>query len=447
MSSSAGADRTDPVAGLLAALVDRQPHVMVPDLSRIADLLDLLGSPQRAFPSVHLTGTNGKTSTARMIDTLLRGFGLRTGRYTSPHLQSVTERISVAGEPVTPERLAEVYAELVPYLRLVDDRHPERVTFFELLTALAFAVFADAPVDAAVLEVGLGGTWDATNVVHAPVAVVLPVDLDHTELLGDTVAEVATEKAGIIHPGALAVLAVQPPEALEVLVERSRAVAATPLLAGVHFALADRRVALGGQLLTVQGLAGSYPELFLPLHGEHQAHNAVVALAATEAFLGGGERRLDVDTVRAAFAAMQSPGRLELVGTSPSVLLDAAHNPAGARALAAGLVEAFGFTHRIGVLAVLADKDVAGMLDALEPVLSELVVTENTSPRRMAAADLADLAGTVFGADRVTVAPRLADALVVAVERADRAGEPGTAGVVVTGSVVTVGEARTLLDQ
>ncbi len=430
------------VAGLLAALGDRHPDLMLPDLSRMRDLVDLLGSPQRAYPSVHITGTNGKTTTARMVDALLRGAGLRTGRYTSPHLESVTERISLDGAPVGAERLAAAFAEIEPFVALVDARHPDRVTFFELLTALAFAVFADAPVQAAVVEVGLGGEWDATNVIQAPVAVLTTVDLDHTQLLGTTVEEIAAEKAGIVHPGAVVVSAPQPPGAARVLAERAGATGARLLVAGRDFGLQQRRVALGGQLVCLRGPSGAvYDDVLLPLFGAHQAGNAAVALAAAEAFLGGGARELDPDLVRAAFATVDSPGRLEVVRANPTVVLDAAHNPAGAHALAAGLAEAFHFEHVVAVLAVLADKDVAGILEALAPVVDVVVATQNGSARCLPAGELAELAGHCLGPDRVLQADDLPGALELA--RA-RAASPGS-GVLVTGSVVTVGEARRAL--
>lgn len=460
MSTPAGdpAGRNAVTDRIMEAIAARQPHRMLPDLSRMTDLVGILGEPQRAFSSVHVTGTNGKTTTARMIDALLREFGLRTGLYTSPHLSSVTERICLDGEPIGVDRLGAVYEEVIPYVELVDARHPERMTFFELLTALAFAAFADAPVDVGVVEVGLGGMWDATNVLSAAVAVVTSVDLDHTQLLGDTIGEIAAEKSGIIHEGATAVLAPGNPEALEVLLARCTEVGAVAVVEGVHFGVEERRLALGGQQVRLAGLGGGYDEVFLPLFGAHQAHNAVAALVAVEALLGGGRGLLDADSVRAGFAAVRSPGRLEIVRTSPTVLVDAAHNPAGAGALAAALVESFAFTHLVGVLAVLADKDTAGILEALEPVLDEIVVTQNASPRRMPVEDLAGIARDVFGSERVRVQERLDDALVLALELADDAavgttgagsdGGPqggGGVGVVVAGSVVTVGDARTLL--
>jgi dihydrofolate synthase/folylpolyglutamate synthase len=427
----------------MAALADRYPSEssMEPDLDRIRRLCDLLGSPERAFPSVHVTGTNGKTSTARMIDSLLRAAGLRTGRFTSPHLDSPTERICLDGVPLSEDRFGEVYDEIAPYLDLVDD--PVRMTFFEVLTGMALATFADAPVDVAVLEVGLGGLWDATNVVDAPVAVVMPVGLDHVGILGTTVAEIATEKAGIIKPDSTAVLAAQPAEAAEVLLARCASVGAVVAREGLEFGVVDRSVAVGGQLLTLQGLHERYDEVFLPLHGPYQAGNAAAALAAVEAFLG---RALDPSVVREGFASVSSPGRVEVVRSSPTVIADAAHNAAGMLATVAALDDAFAFTSLVGVVACLADKDARAMLEVLEPALTSLVVTTNSSPRALSADALFEVAVDVFGEERVSVEDRLDDALDAAIQQADEAGTYGGAGVLVTGSVVTAAEARRLLN-
>jgi dihydrofolate synthase/folylpolyglutamate synthase len=439
-------DDVDPLARVEKALEERFPSRMVPDLDRIVDLLHLLGDPQQAFPSIHITGTNGKTSTARMIDTLLRELDLRTGRYTSPHLESVTERICVDNTPLSPERFAEVFDEVAPFAELVDARHADRVTFFELLTAMAFAAFADAPVDAAVVEVGLGGRWDATNVINAPVAVVLPISLDHVGILGSTIEAIATEKAGLIHEGATVVSAIQPEAAVRVLVERAATVGATIVAEGLAFGVRSRTMAVGGQVLELQGLAGIYDEIYLPLYGEHQASNAACALAAVEAFLGSADRGpLDIDLVRAAFAGVSSPGRLEVVRRSPTVLIDGAHNPAGAAALAAALGSAFAFDRLVAVVAMLDDKDAAGVIAELEPVVSTIVATTNGSPRAMPAMALADIARDVLGEDRVEVSERLDDAIDLAVASAEADAEIGGAGVIVTGSIVTVGEARHLL--
>jgi dihydrofolate synthase/folylpolyglutamate synthase len=432
----------------MEALAGRWPSEdkMQPDLERIALLMDMLGSPQKAYPVIHISGTNGKTSTARIADSLLRSFGLRVGRYTSPHLESVTERITIDGVPLTEEQFAAAYDDIAPYIELVDSRMPVPMTFFEVLTAMAYAAFADAPVDVAVVEVGLGGSWDATNVVEAATCIVTPIGLDHVPMLGTTVAEVAAEKAGIIHQGATVILAAQQPEAAEVLLRRCVEVGATVAREGLEFGVVERHTAVGGQLVTLQGLAGTYDEMFLPLFGEHQAANAAAALAAVEAFLGGGEsRQIDPEAVREGLADARSPGRLEVVRTSPTVVLDAGHNPHGMAATVRALADAFSFTKLVGVVAVLADKDVRGMLEVLEPALSSIVVTTNASPRALPVDDLFALAVDVFGEDRVSAEDRLDDALDTAVQLAEDEVEYGGAGVLVTGSVVTVGEARILL--
>lgn len=415
-----------------------------PDLERIRLLCDLLGDPQRAYRAIHLTGTNGKTSTARMVDSLVRAFGLRSGRYTSPHLHSLTERIVLDGEPLSEERFSAVFDEVAPYVDLVDARSPQAMTFFEVLTGMAFAAFADAPVDVAVLEVGLGGAWDATNVVEAETCVVLPVALDHTNLLGTTVEEIAAEKAGIIHPGATVVLAAQPPKAAEILLRRCVEVGATVAREGLEFGVVDRRTAVGGQVISLQGLGGRYDDLFLPLHGEHQAANAAAALAAVESFFGAGEP-LDTEAVLAGFAEVRSPGRLEVVRSSPTVIVDAAHNPHGMQATVAALTDAFAFTHLVAVVACLRDKDVRTMLEVLEPAVASVVVTENGSPRALPADELREVAEAVFGEERVRIEDRLDDALDTAIALADAESEYGGVGVLVTGSVVTAGAARSLL--
>ncbi|GCD45813.1 bifunctional tetrahydrofolate synthase/dihydrofolate synthase [Streptomyces paromomycinus] len=419
-----------------------------PSVRRIEALMDVLGSPQRAYPSIHITGTNGKTSTARMIEALLTAFDLRTGRYTSPHVQSVTERISLDGAPISAERFIETYRDIAPYVQMVDEREQYRLSFFEVLTAMAYAAFADAPVDVAVVEVGMGGTWDATNVIDGDVAVVTPISLDHTDRLGDTPEQIAGEKSGIIKKDATVVLAQQPVDAASVMLKHAVEVDATVAREGMEFGVLSREVAVGGQLLTLRGLGGEYEGIFLPLYGAHQAHNAAVALAAVEAFFGIGSehaRTLDIDTIRSAFAAVSSPGRLEVVRSSPTVILDAAHNPAGARAAAEAVSEAFGFSRLVGVLGASEGKDVRGVLEAFEPIFAEIVVTRNSSQRAMDADELAGVAVEIFGSERVQVEPRLDDALEAAITLAEEEGEYSGAGVLVTGSVITVGEARLLL--
>ncbi|MFG1870284.1 bifunctional folylpolyglutamate synthase/dihydrofolate synthase [Micromonospora arborensis] len=440
-------DRTD-FAAVEAELNARGFTRMVFELDRIESLLDLLGSPQRAYPAIHLTGTNGKTSTARMIDSLLRAHGLHTGRYTSPHLETVRERISLDGEPVSEERFTSVYREIKPLADLVDARSDEPLTYFDMTTALAFATFADAPVDIAVVEVGLGGAEDATNVIQAGVCVITPIGLDHTEWLGDTLQDIALAKAGIIHPGATVISAAQEEEAAGPLLDRCAEVGATLAREGTEFGVLSRAVAVGGQVLSLQGLGGVYDDVFVPLHGAHQAQNAAVALAAVEAFLGAGARRqLDIEAVREGFASTSSPGRLERVRNAPTILLDGAHNPHGMAATVTALQEEFAFSKLVAVVGVLADKDAEGLLELLEPVVDQLVVTRNSSPRAMPTAELVELAGEIFGEERVELAEEMPDAieLAVALAEEDVPGELSGVGVLVTGSVVTVADARRLL--
>ncbi|QMV84782.1 bifunctional folylpolyglutamate synthase/dihydrofolate synthase [Corynebacterium hindlerae] len=430
-----------------------------PSLERIELLMDLLGNPERAFPAIHVAGTNGKTSTVRMIEALMRAFHRRTGRTTSPHLQLVTERIAIDGMPIHPRDYVRTWEEIKPYVEMVDARSSVRMSKFEVLVAMAYAAFADAPVDVAVIEVGLGGRWDATNVINADVNVITPIGLDHTGILGESIAEIAAEKAGIIKsrwdtddllspPDNVVVIAEQDPAAMRVILEKAVSVDAAVARAGSEFGVVSSTIAVGGQQLTLRGLGGEYEDIFLPLSGEHQARNAAVALAAVEAFFGAGAgRQLDVDTVRAGFASVDSPGRLERVRATPTVFIDAAHNPHGARALGQALDRDFSFSRVIGVVSVLADKDARGVLEQLEPYLNELVVTQNTSPRVLDAYELAELAREIYGEERVHVADTLVDAVEVAVELAEDTSEGGSvsgAGVIITGSVVTAGEARAL---
>ncbi|MEV6363079.1 bifunctional tetrahydrofolate synthase/dihydrofolate synthase [Nocardia asteroides] len=445
-----------------AELDKRWPETKIePSLTRIATLMDLLGNPQRNYPAIHVAGTNGKTSVTRMIDALLTALHRRTGRITSPHLQLATERISVDNAPISPAKYVETFRELEPYIGMIDKQSAAAggpaMSKFEVLTGMAFAAFAEAPVDVAVVETGMGGTWDATNVVDGQVAVITPIGLDHTEYLGPDLPSIAKEKAGIIKraPESLvptdtvAVIAEQQPEVMDVLLRRAVEADAAVAREGAEFRVLERAVAVGGQLLTLQGLGGVYDEIFLPLHGEHQARNASLALAAVEAFFGAGaDRQLDIEAVRSGFASAASPGRMERMRNAPTIFVDAAHNPAGAQALANTLTGEFDFRKLVGVVAVLADKDAAGILDALEPVFDEIVVTTNGSPRSMEVDALADLAVQRFGDERVVIAETLPDALESAIALAEQAGDDGDvisgAGVVVTGSVVTAGAARAL---
>ncbi|UYM04296.1 bifunctional folylpolyglutamate synthase/dihydrofolate synthase [Solicola gregarius] len=420
------------------ALLGRWPETKLePSLTRIQALCDLLGDPQRSYPVIQLTGTNGKTSTSRMIDSLLRALDLRTGRFTSPHLESMRERICIDGEPLSEDLFVDAFADVAAYAQVIDDSSEHPLSFFEMIVAMAYAGFADAPVEVAIVEVGMGGTWDATSVADAQVAVVTPIDVDHSRYLGDTAGEIAVEKAGIIKPRTHAVLADQTAEAADVLLERVASVGATVVREGVDFGVTDRTVAVGGQLLTIAGVARTYDEIFLPLHGAYQAHNAACAVAAVEGFLGGKE--LDPQLVREAFEASTSPGRLEVLRRSPTVLLDAAHNPHGVRATVEAVQESFALSPLIGVVGVMADKDVDEILDVLEPALAQIVCTQNTTDRAMPATELGDIAEGIFGADRVQVVPRLDDAIDRGVELAE------FGGVLITGSVVTAGQARLLL--
>ncbi|MCE0485374.1 bifunctional folylpolyglutamate synthase/dihydrofolate synthase [Ornithinimicrobium sediminis] len=429
-------------------ILQRSPeNVVEPTLERVRQVMDLMGDPQHSFRVVHLTGTNGKTSTTRMVERLLREMGLNTGRFTSPHLHDVRERIVIGGEPVDEQRFLDAYDEVLPFVHMVDERSQAedgpRMTYFEVLVAVAYAAFADAPVDVAVVEVGLGGVWDATNVADGDVAVVTPVAIDHTRLLGDSLEAIATEKAGIIKEGAIAVVGVQEPEVMQILLDRADEVGATVQAEGISFGVLEREVAVGGQLLTLRGLSGDYRELFLRLFGAHQAHNAALAVAAVEAFVGGGEQPLTDEVVRTAFEDMSSPGRLEIVRRSPTVIVDAAHNPAGVTALVEAVRESFTFGRLVGVLAVMQEKDAETMVGLLEQVLDHVVVTRTSSPRAIRPDRLAEIAVAYFGEDRVSVVPDLPDALDTAAGLADDGGMTGA--VLATGSVVTAAEVRMLL--
>ncbi len=469
VQATSTAPTPDEIASLLQVehlLDQRWPETRIePSLTRISALMDLLGSPQLGYPCIHVAGTNGKTSVTRMVDALVTALGRRTGRTTSPHLQSAVERIAIDGRPITPARYVATYREIEPFVQMIDEQSQAaggpRMSKFEVLTAMAFAAFADAPVDVGIVEVGMGGRWDATNVVSAPVAVITPIALDHMDYLGDDIAGIAGEKAGIIKkspdgaPDTVAVIGRQLPEAMEVLLAQTVRADAAVAREDSEFAVLGRQVAIGGQVLTLQGLGGVYSDVFLPLHGEHQAHNAAVALAAVEAFFGAGaQRQLDVDAVRAGFAAVASPGRLERMRSAPTVFIDAAHNPAGAAALAQALAAEFDFRFLVGVLSVLADKDADGILAALEPAFDHVIVTRNGSPRSLDVDALALAARERFGPDRVSTAENLRDAIDAATELIDAetagAALDGEAdafsgtGIVITGSVVTAGAARTL---
>ena len=463
-----------------------------PTLDRIRTLTQFLGDPQRAYPVIHVTGTNGKTSTARMIESLLRAFGLHTGLITSPHLSDLRERIRIDGEPISIDAFLDIYDEVAPVLAMADEASEleggPRLSFFEVMTGLAFAAFADAPVDVAVVEVGMGGTWDATNVADGQVAVIMPIGMDHSDYLGDTLADIAGEKAGIIKPTSSVVLAAQDDQAMEVLAAAASQMEAPTSVEGIHFGVLERLVAVGGQQITLRGLGADYEEVFLPLFGGHQARNAVAALAAVESFFGitsspnradaadaadavpgttspidirdgaGAEgvatdipvptagRRLDPVVVRAGLAAVTSPGRLEIVRRAPTVVVDAAHNVRERRRWLRPSRTRSRSPRRWRWSASSRTRTPAGILAALDPIIDMVVITRSSSPRALPVAELAAIAAEVLGEERVEAVERLDAALERAIELAEVGSPAGVgAGVIVTGSVTMAGEARLLL--
>jgi len=437
-------DDQERIDAIEAALLKRWPETKIaPTLERIAALVDVLGSPQLTYPTIHVGGTNGKTTTARMIDSLLFEMGLRTGRFTSPHLESYLERISINGQPIDPKAMIFSYNDIAAYLDFMDTKFDTPISFFEAMTALAFAAFAEHPIDVGVIEVGMGGEWDATNVVNADVCVIMPVDLDHTEYLGSTIAEIAKTKAGIIKEGSFVVLAQQKPEAAVELLKQAALVGADIAREGLEYVIERRTLAVGGQLLTIKTPKDTYEEIFLPLHGKHQASNAAAALVAVEAFFG--EQELDYEAVLAGFANVQSPGRCEVLHRDPTVIIDAAHNPHGAKALTDTIQNEFTFDEVIGVFAAMGDKDIEGALVELEKVMDSIIVTKNSSPRSASVADVEALATKIFGSDRVFSADSLEAAIEKAIKDSIRPLSEDTIGILITGSVVTVGEARTLV--
>ncbi|WP_213815097.1 folylpolyglutamate synthase/dihydrofolate synthase family protein [Glaciihabitans sp. dw_435] len=412
-----------------------------PRLSATRRAVELLGDPQKAYPIIHITGTNGKTSTSRMIESLLRAHDLRTGMLTSPHLERVNERIVIDGEPISNTALVDNWRDITPFLDIADAElvaaGEQPLSFFEALTVLAYAAFADAPIDVAVIEVGMGGEWDSTNVADGQVAVFAPIALDHTARLGNTIAEIALTKGGIIKEDAAVVSARQTPEALEVLSRIAGEKNGTIAVEGDGFSLVSSTVAVGGQVMTIKGLAGTYTDLFLPLFGDHQASNAALAVAAVESFIGGGTQALNPDILAEGFATVTSPGRLQVVGIEPTVLVDAAHNPHGAAALAASIGQYFTFDHVTAVIGVLADKDAEGIVRALNDVVDEFVVTQSSSDRAIPADDLASIVVSIAGADRVIVEMTIESAMEYARDQAERT-EKGA--VLVAGSITLIAD-------
>lgn len=439
------AEDQERVDAIEAALLARWPENRIaPTLERIQALVDALGSPQLSYPTIHVGGTNGKTTTTRMIDSLLFSMGLRTGRFTSPHLESYRERIAINGEAIDPKDLIFTYNDIAAYFDFIDSKFDNPVSFFEAVTALAFAAFAEHPIDIGIIEVGMGGEWDATNVVKADVSVITPIGLDHMEYLGNTLIEIASTKSGIIKEGGFAVLSQQEPEVAVELLRKAAEVGADVAREGLEYSVLSRAVAIGGQLITIQGLKGVYDEIFIPLHGKHQAANAAAALVAVEVFFG--ENELDIEAVREGFAQVKSPGRCEVIHRDPTIILDAAHNPHGSIALSQTLESEFTFDEIIGVVGVMADKDARGILLNFEKFMDSIIVTKNSSQRAMEVSDLETLAQEIFGLDRVYSAPDLTTAIEKALKDSVRPLSDESLGIVVTGSVVTVGEARTYIN-
>lgn len=438
---------TDAHWAKLAAQVEAELLARVPEnnirprLEPTRRAVELLGDPQHSYRVIHVTGTNGKTSTTRFIERILREHGLRTGRFTSPHLVKLNERIAIDGEPVSDQVLYELWEDTKPILEIVDAELAANgegpLTFFEALAALGFAIFADAPVDVLVLEVGMGGTWDSTNVADGDVAVFTPVGLDHIDRLGETIAEIAATKAGIIKPNAMVVSAFQHTDAYRELHAVATEKAESWAQLGTEFEIIERSVDGFGQRFSIKGLAGEYRDLFLPILGDHQVENVAVAIAAVESFLGGGKQRIMDDVLRVAIADASSPGRLQVLSRTPLTVLDAAHNPHGALVLAGALQTAFGANRFVGVIGVLADKDASGMLRALEPVLEEVVITKSSSDRALPVSDLEDLAIEIFGEHRV----RTANAVSAGLQDArEMVGEGIGDAIVIAGSISLVGD-------
>ena len=437
-------DTKERLVAIEKALLARWPETRIqPTLDRIALLCDALGSPQLSYPTIHIAGTNGKTSTTRFIDSLLFAHGMRTGRFTSPHLEDIRERICINGEMIDGDEFIFNYNDIAAYFDFVDSKTPHPVSFFEAVTALAMAAFSEHPVDVGIFEVGMGGEWDATNIIKPTVGVITPIGMDHMEYLGDTIEKIATAKAGILKPDMYGVLSNQTPEAAKVLLAKAAEVGIEVAREGIEYEVMSRQVAVGGQLLTIRGIKDVYSELFLPLHGKHQASNAAASLVAAEAFFG--DQPLDLESVRQGFAAATSPGRFEIVHREPTVILDAAHNPHGAKTLANTLQQEFTFGRVIAVVGIFADKDADGIFDEIKDVIDGVIVTQSSSPRAMPAHELAKLARKYIEAERIFIEPDLRTAIEKALSDANHPMEEESVGVLITGSVITVGEARAIL--
>ena len=424
-------------------LLTRIPENKIrPRLEPTARAVELLGDPHKAYRVIHITGTNGKTSTTRFIERILREVGLRTGRFTSPHLVRLNERMAIDGDPVSDEVLAEVWADTEPILAIVDAEleaaGDTKLTFFEALAALGFAVFADAPVDVLVLEVGMGGEWDSTNVAHGDVAVFTPISIDHAERLGHTVEEIANTKAGIIKPGAIVLSSVQLPEALRELEDRAAKLGEKFVQFGKDFEVFDVSTEKYGQRFSVRTLVSEYRDLFIPLHGEYQVANAALAICAVEAFLGGGEQRIVDDILRVALADLSSPGRLQVVSREPLTILDAAHNPDGARSLARAMRESFDSPRTTAIISILEEKDAREFFAELKTSFERVIITKSSSPRAMEIAALSDIAKEFF--NQVSNAPDVAQALELA-----KSDNPEA--IVIAGSITLVGDLLKLIQK
>jgi len=446
MTQTVSNEDRERLAAIENALLARWPETRIqPSLDRISLLCDALGSPQLSYPTIHIGGTNGKTSTTRFIDSLLFAHGLRTGRFTSPHLEDFRERICINGDLIGAEELIFNYNDIAAYFDFVDSKLPHPISFFEAVTALAMAAFAEHPVDVGIFEVGMGGTWDATNIIQPAVTVITPIGMDHMEYLGNSIEEIAATKAGILKSGAFAVLANQEPAVAKVLLAKAAELGIDIAREGIEYEIMSRQVAVGGQLLTIRGTKDVYSDLFLPLHGKHQATNAAAALVAAEVFFG--DQALDLDSVRAGFAAATSPGRFEVVRRDPTVILDAAHNPHGAKTLANTMQEEFTFGRVIGVVGVFADKDADGIFEQLKDVVDGVIITQSSSPRAMPANELSKIAMKHLEPERVFVEADLRTAIEKAIADANHPMEEQSVGVLITGSVITVGEARHILKE
>ena len=440
------AENRERLAAIENALLARWPETRIqPSLDRISLLCDALGSPQLSYPTIHIGGTNGKTSTTRFIDSLLFAHGLRTGRFTSPHLEDFRERICINGEMIGAEELIFNYNDIAAYFDFVDSKLPNPISFFEAVTGLAMAAFSEHPVDVGIFEVGMGGQWDATNIIQPTVTVITPIGMDHMEYLGNTIEEIAETKAGILKEGAFAVFTNQEPEVAKILLARAAELGVDVAREGIEYEVMSRQMAVGGQLLTIRGTKDVYSDIFLPLHGKHQAANAAAALVAAEAFFG--DQHLDPEAVKAGFAAATSPGRFEIVRRDPTVILDAAHNPHGARTLANTLQEEFTFGRVIAVVGIFADKDAAGIFNEIKDVIDGVIVTQSSSPRALPADQLAKVARAFIDNDRIFVEPDLKVAIEKAIADGSHPLEDETVGVLITGSVITVGEARAILKE